>query len=301
MNALPRLRRAAALATLLALPLLSACQTFEPVGDLFGLTPEWRAFDTETRAELDLAAMADSLADADVVFLGENHDSAITHELQQDLTALLIERHPDAALSLEMFERDVQADLDLWLAGELDEDAFLADARPWKTYHEFYRPSVLLAQQLGLPVLAANVPRPLASRVYKEGLEVLEGEEFAPREVDHAAGRYRTFVEEMVGGHQGAFADDPEKMDRFFASQCVKDDAMAESIADHIAEHPGRLVVHWCGRFHSDHRLGTVERLAARRPDLTIAVVSTRAGTRYPEKIDEDDWASADVLWLVRE
>ena len=76
---------------------------------------------------------------------------------------------------------------------------------------------------------------------------------------------------------------------------------MAEAITDHLAavapEHP--LVVHWCGRFHSDFGLGTVERVARRRPDLALAVVSgrKRANGDYDS---EEDAGRGDFLWITQ-
>ncbi|MEZ5975266.1 MAG: hypothetical protein R3E96_10620 [Planctomycetota bacterium] len=51
-------------------------------------------------------------------------------------------------------------------------------------------------------------------------------------------------------------------------------------------------------RAHSDKRLGTVERLARRRPDLKIAVVSIVAS---PEEMPENPAELADWLWIFPE
>ncbi len=76
---------------------------------------------------------------------------------------------------------------------------------------------------------------------------------------------------------------------------------MAESIADHLATRApdSPLVVHWCGRFHSDYHLGTVERLARRRPDLAIAVVGMLRPSENGGVISADERAAGDWLVLV--
>jgi uncharacterized iron-regulated protein len=61
---------------------------------------------------------------------------------------------------------------------------------------------------------------------------------------------------------------------RFYEAQCIKDETMAESIVQARDAWRGWMVVHYTGAFHSDRRLGTVERLARRLPDARIAVVS---------------------------
>lgn len=276
---------------------LASCRTLEPAGDWFGLGPDARLFHAETGAELDVERMADLLASSDVVFLGEEHDNDAGHDLQLATFQALLERRDDVSLSLEMIERDDQATLDRWLAGEIDDATFEEEARLWGNWHEHYLPIVAEAKARGLPVIAANVPRPLASRVSKEGLDAVRGEEHMPRAVDaETSGEYYDRFLIALGSHPG---DTDRDWSDFYAAQCVKDDAMAESIADHRAA-SGRMVVHLCGKFHSDFGLGTVERLRSRAPGTRIAITSMASGSRYPENATDDDWKRGDVLWLVR-
>ena len=56
-----------------------------------------------------LTAICDELAENDVVFLGEEHDNRVGHRLHHRIIELLHERRPNLVISMEMFERDVQA------------------------------------------------------------------------------------------------------------------------------------------------------------------------------------------------
>ena len=87
-----------------------------------------------------------------------------------------------------------------------------------------------------------------------------------------------------------------------FSSQVLRDDTMAESIAKHLQDHPGRKVLHLDGNFHSASHLGTVERLKLRMPDLKIAVINPIAveDNDSPAWTDEDA-ATGDYILLVRE
>ena len=258
--------------------------------------------DAASGAALSLDELADRLAAYDEVFLGEQHDHDVIHRLQAELTAALLARHGELIVSMEMFERDAQPALDAYLKGEIDEQAFLARSRPWPNYAEHYRPAVELAKQAGLPVLAANVPRPLASRVVREGVRPVLTAPYTPRHVSLPAGAYRDRFDALMTDHaapdDGRARPDPDDV---FASQCIKDDAMAESIADALAAHPGALVVHWCGRFHSDGHLGTVERLAWRRPDLALAVVTPSVGPDLGRPLTDEERADGDFVLRVRE
>jgi uncharacterized iron-regulated protein len=60
------------------------------------------------------------LADYDVVFFGENHNSSINHWLQLKITEALYEKkNGQLILGAEMFERDNQPQLNQYLNGNL--------------------------------------------------------------------------------------------------------------------------------------------------------------------------------------
>ncbi|HRV80646.1 MAG TPA: ChaN family lipoprotein, partial [Planctomycetota bacterium] len=214
--------------------------------------------DTVQNQAIPFETMVADLAHYDVVFLGENHDHTQTHAWQMRTTEELFALRPDMVISMEMFERDDQASLDAYLAGELTEEAFLEQVREWPNYREDYRPAVEFAKQHGLRVVAANCPRSLASQAYKEGLESLQGNPMVAAQVDTNQGRYYAEFQRMLGGDESHGGGDESMLQRMYVAQCVKDDTMAESIARQLnAPGAGPLVVHWCGRGHSDHRLGT--------------------------------------------
>ncbi|MFT5734490.1 MAG: putative iron-regulated protein [Planctomycetota bacterium] len=232
---------------------------------------------TPAGASVTLADAADELAAADVVFLGEQHDNAVGHAVQLALTEALANLRGEIILSMEMFERDSQPTLDLYLAGALTEEEFKAATRLWPNYDDHYRGAVEMCRERGFSVLAANVYRPIASRVAREGLHASLGDPWAAQSV-HAPtdSEYFRRFRGVMGGHDGEVDD--AVMNRVFAAQCVKDDTMAESISAALDATPDGdsrpQVIHWNGRFHSDFGLGTVERLKLRNPSLNIAVVS---------------------------
>jgi uncharacterized iron-regulated protein len=119
--------------------------------------------------------MAAEAASSDVIFFGEQHDDGNAHRLERSLLEAVSRRRSDVIVSLEMFERDVQGLLDDYLAGKIDEPTFLKTARPWPNYNADYRPLVEFAKAKGWRVIAANVPRPIASAVSKQGLAAAIG------------------------------------------------------------------------------------------------------------------------------
>jgi uncharacterized iron-regulated protein len=220
----------------------------------------------------DFETMLRDVMRADVIHLGEQHDDAGTHALQLAVLEGFARRGVPVVLSLEMFERDVQTSLDAYLAGTMPESAFLAGSRPWNNYASDYRPLVEFAKAKGWPVVASNIPRPLASAVSRNGLAVFDTLSSTQRPwvaADNQCGtdtKYaRKFINLMgdMAGH-GSNAMPAAAMDRFYAAQCVKDEVMAESIARALDAHPNAVIVHAAGSFHVEEGLGTVERVTRR-------------------------------------
>ena len=257
----------------------------------------FRSLDMVTGDEVTIEDTALRFSTLDVVFMGEEHDNDVGHAMQLELLVALHERRPDLILSMEMFERDVQDVLDAYLAGAVNEEKFLESSRPWGNYRPHYRPLVEYARDNDLAVLAANIPRPLARKVSKEGPEAIAGEEFAARFSTAPPGLYHDLFWDVMNPSGGE--PDDELLQRFFAAQCYKDDTMAESIADglHQAWGQGRrpLVVHVCGKFHSDFGEGAVSRLRDRLPELRIAVVTMESGDLQLDAAIQNP--RGDVLW----
>jgi uncharacterized iron-regulated protein len=206
----------------------------------------------------------------------------------------LARRRGELVLSLEMFERDVQEPLDHFATGHTQEAEFLTAARPWPRYATDYKLLVDFAIAKKWRVVAANVPRSIASAVAKSGLEAVESRPEAERAWTARELRcpldgpyYERFVEAM-GGHtgtgggsaqdEGKAKDARASSERYYFAQCVKDETMAESVAQAaVAGSAGGkrpLVVHVTGAFHSEFRQGTAERIARRLPKQRIAAVS---------------------------
>jgi len=123
-----------------------------------------------------------AMTTADVVFVGETHTDPVGHWVEAELFrgALASVRAGEesgalrpVALSLEMFERDVQSIVDEYLRDLITEDQFKKSARPWDYYDADYRPMVETAKATGVAVIAANAPRRYVNRVTRLGRDAL--------------------------------------------------------------------------------------------------------------------------------
>jgi uncharacterized iron-regulated protein len=250
-----------------------------------GYTPH-RVYDSHHKRWTDFESMAADLAKMDVIFVGEQHNDASTHRMEAALLDAVARRRGNIVVSLEMFERDVQPVLDDYLAGKIDEATFLKTSRPWPNYATDYRPLVEFAKARGYRVLAANIPRKMASAASMKGLEAVSGltdstrrwaaAEFSCPKDDYFTRFGASMKEHPMGPGPAPTADEMTQMtEKFYQAQCAKDETMAESIAWAKKSTPNPpLVIHYNGSFHSDFTEGTALRTKRRLPDAKVAVVS---------------------------
>ena len=255
--------------------------------------PRYRAFDPKGNA-VTLQNVIDSLERADVLFVGETHDDPVAHQLEAELLRRADEaygssspRRRSVALSLEMFERDVQTVLDEYLAGLINERHFLLSSRPWRNYETDYRPLVEYARAHGLPVIAANAPARYVSRVSSQGPDSLKAlPQFAvkswlpPLPFPPASEAYAAKFDRFMGG-AGAGTGAHGGL-HLLAAQTLRDASMAHAISEHLKRGRDPLVVQVNGTFHSEERMGVPEQLARYRPKARSVVVTIVPAETFP-------------------
>lgn len=225
--------------------------------------------------------MVKKLAGYDVVLFGEHHNNSINHWLQLKLTEALYEAKDSVLiLGAEMFERDNQEGLQLYLDEKIDDKQLADTVRLWNNFKTDYKPLVDFAQQHKLEFVATNVPRRYASVIAKKGQDSLQRQVTAqekaymaelPIEVDIETPGYQAMLD-MMKGHSGM--GDPMN---FVAAQAIKDATMAASILENLEE--GTLFLHYNGDYHSKEYGGIYWYLKKANPNLTIAVISVFEAT----------------------
>ena len=268
--------------------------------------PHYRAFDAKGGA-VTLQAIIDSLERADVLFVGETHDDPVAHLLEAELLRRADETHGprsprrrDLALSLEMFERDVQTVLDEYLAGLITERHFLLSSRPWGNYETDYRPLVEYARAHRLPVIAANAPARYVSRVSGQGPDSLKSLPqvavrmwLPPLPFPAASDAYAAKFNRFMGGGApapaatpGAAANAPANPHgglHLLEAQTLRDASMAYAISEYLKRGRDPLVVQINGTFHSEERMGVPEQLARYRSKARAVVVTVVPADSFPD------------------
>ncbi|MBC6472701.1 MAG: ChaN family lipoprotein [Hormoscilla sp. GM102CHS1] len=211
------------------------------------------------------------LGRADVVYLGENHDSFEDHQAQLEIIQQLTQKNGKVAIALEMFQRPFQKAIDDYLAGKITETQLVAQTEyqerwgfPWK----YYAPILRFAKENNLPVLAINTPTEVTRKVARSGLEVLtpEDRQYIPPlteiRTDNAA--YRQMLLDVFQQHQAGGHGNSDRFERFFLAQVLWDETMAEAISQFIAANPDYQVVVLAGQGHIVCGHGIPTRVARR-------------------------------------
>lgn len=268
--------------------------------------PESYQLYTATGEKITMTDLAKVTRQYDVVVFGEYHDNQQLHHLEADFLASCYGQSEKIAISLEMFEGDVQPILNHYLQGSGPEIDFLAHSRPWNNYQQAYRPLVEFAKDHHLNVIAANIPRSIANYYAKNGsLAGISAElkEYVPVEHRILAGAYKDkFTSYMVAnGRKAEMNITPEKIANFYGAQCLKDDAMAENIIKYKDSHEKTLVIHYNGDFHSNSYLGVVEKIRLLRPDIKTLVITPLYGVQSaePQTIILAHQQEGDILILL--
>jgi uncharacterized iron-regulated protein len=129
-------------------------------------------------------------------------------------------------------------------------------------------------------------------KVARQGLKSLdepERNEIA-KEIDLSNDAYRTYVRPAYeqDAHRGL-----KNFEYFYEAQCVRDDTMAESLAEYLKENGTKLIV-FTGNEHIANKFGI--------PDRTIARIPVSMVTIMPFPLSEEltiEKEKADYVWLT--
>lgn len=274
---------------LLALTLMNFAQSNEA---------HYKIFDTKGNSAT-IENILQSIKDVDAVFLGEMHDDSVGHSLQFEIFKKAFEKYgkeKKVALSLEMFERDVQIILDEYLKDKITEKHFLASSRPWGNYETDYRPLVEFAKSNNLEVKAANAPRRyvnMVSRIGRASVNDLAPETknwLAPIPFGKSSKTYSDKFNALMGGHGS---------ENILDSQTLWDATMAYSVSEILKQNKNSLVIHLNGSFHTENRLGTVEQLLKYRPETKVLVVTMRYEDEFTKFDDQTHSGLGDFVILT--
>jgi len=277
--------------------LLVACVTIFLSAQAQLTESNYRIYSVKQSKEVTLNDIADEMQNHDVLFFGEEHNDSVTHFLQSTMFELLYAKYGNQlALSMEMFDRDVQGVMDEYLQGLIREKNFIKDARVWNNYRD-YKPMVELAKEKKLKVICANAPSRYTNLAGRKGQQALleiskTSKKFiAPLPYDTASGGYYDKLMALTQ-HAPSPANDTSKMKMpvmamgqfsLIAAQSLWDATMAYSIAQFIKSNKGKKVMQVNGRFHSDEGFAVVTQLKKYSSKTKTLIISTASEESFPD------------------
>ena len=254
--------------------------------------PAYKIYNSKGK-EVNYGKMLKGVKASDILLFGELHDNAISHWMEIELT-MALDKERELTLGSEVFERDNQEALDLYLIDSVDADGLDSLARLWRNYPTDYRPLVDYAKENEIKFVGTNIPRRFAQLVHKndfEALDTLSEEEKSwmaplPIKFDSLLPSYQEILE-MMGEHGSM---------NIVKAQAMKDATMAHFILQNYED--GKLFIHFNGAFHSDKYEGILWYLKDDRPELRYSTISTVEQNNI-SKLDEENIGLADFIICV--
>ncbi len=260
----------------------------------------YRIYSVKQAKEVTLNDIAEEMKNYDILFFGEEHNDSVTHYLEKTMFELLYSKFGSSlALSMEMFERDVQPVMDEYLKGFIKEKHFTKDARVWSNYRD-YKPMIEFAKEKKLDVVCANAPSRYTNLAGRKGqaalMELPDASKafFAPVPYDTAEGGY---YEKLTGlpQHAPGTTTDTAKTKampmmgmggfNLVVAQSLWDATMAYSIAEYRKENKKKKIMQVNGKFHSDEGYAAANQIKKYSPKAKRLIISTSSDEAFP-KID---------------
>jgi uncharacterized iron-regulated protein len=268
-----------------------------PYRDLDGIPPGVIVH-VPTGREMTFEQMIDVAADARVVYVGEMHNNLEDHRIQLRVLEALQARHPDGLMvGMEMFATDAQPALDDWLAGRMDDAAFLALwYGNWSEHYGYYKDILGFIREHRIPLVALNAPKARVRAVSR-------GEEALPEAWDADDPYHRAYLGAIMGGHGHGGGSG------FYNVQVLWEETMAQAAYEALTapQTKGRHMVMLMGGGHIQHGFGVPRRLFARLPTSYVTILplvqeipEERSDLRMDVDVPEVPLPVADFVWADR-
>ncbi len=223
--------------------------------------------------------MMASVLDQRIVYVGETHDSPAAHRFQLDILKAMVERYPgEVVLGMEVFIPKQQAAIDKWVAGELDEPAFLRQSqwfKVWRADFAYYRELLEFVRDNRIPVRGLNVEKDLVRAVGSNPLDQLSEEQRQrlPADMSFVDQYQQAMVEAVFSGH----GPGGKHVEGFKRVQVLWDQTMTENIVDYLQspQGEGKRMMVVAGGHHVRYGYGIPRRVFNLMPS-SYAVVGTR-------------------------
>lgn len=231
-----------------------------------------RIWQQDTGDFISSTALADALAEGDVILLGEKHDNGDHHRLRLALLEKLLARRSVSVLALEMLTDE---QLPLQEGDTLHEQLQWDDGWHWP----FYQPVLERALSTpGIQLRSANITREQVMAVYAGDLsdETKAATEQALNEV-----QFQALNQDIDISHCGLLPD--SQFEAMVRVQQVRDHTMARALNRSADDTGNGLHILLAGNYHIRHDTGVPNYLpAADTRPITVAFLEVAEDKPHP-------------------
>ncbi len=257
--------------------------------------------------EITPAELADAVAPARFVLLGEVHDNPDHHRLQAWLIDRLSATGRKPAVVMEMIRQDMAAVLADYLAGDAPDAEGLGEALDWAQSGwpawEIYRPIADAALASGLRIVPGSPPMTTLMSVSRSGLNALGSEQVAELSLSEpfSASLADALADELYSGHCELVPRDA--LAPMANVQKFRDAVMADALIEAGAAEEGGILIAGGGHVRLDRAVPWY--LRRRAPEGEVAAVifiEVDANASAPGDLvpaGPDGQAAVDFVWYT--
>jgi uncharacterized iron-regulated protein len=262
--------------------------------------PALTIYSAREKTALSFGELIDRLLEADVICVGETHDSDLNHRVQLQIIKGLFALDERLGVGMEMFQRPYQKPIDRYFQGDIGEEEFLKATeyrQRWGFEWSLYRPIVEFCRRNGVPLAALNASRELTRRISKVGFAALtddEKKQLGP--IDFHVKEHRDYWYDRLAKMHGNDKATAEQKERGYQVMAVWDQYMATSAVEFQRQRKLRRLVVLAGSGHVERGLG-IAGSALRQGAGKVATVRVEVGEKLETVMAEP---RADFVVIVR-
>jgi uncharacterized iron-regulated protein len=251
--------------------------------------------------------LAQRLADARVLFIGEEHTNGEFHRAQLRVIEALHAAGRKVIVGLEMFPWTTTTPLERWSRGEFTEQQFLDEARWYETWsHHWggYRDIFAFARDKRLRMVGINAPRDVVRNVRAKGLDSLDAgtRKRMPPAIDLSSAEHRALVTSYFDAEDPLHSKmSPEQAEGLYQAQVTWDAAMGWNAGQALSTpvDPKEIVVVLIGSGHVAYGLGAERQLAPHFKGRIASLIPVTVRDGEGKSVAGVNAAYANYLWGV--
>ena len=249
---------------------------------------------TKKAAAVSFAELLKDIETSRVIYVGEMHTNPEDHKIQLEVIQALLQKFPDLAVGMEMFDHSYQDVLDQWSDGKLDQKDFIQKVHwyaNWRYNFSLYQDILEFIKENRLRLVGLNIPNHIPPKIREGGINNLRADEkeHLPLQIDLSNTAHRDYVQKVFEAHRQHFRGEVE-FENFYAAQTVWEDAMAEVIAENLNND---VMVVLVGNGHIQFKYGIPDRAFKRTGAAFTTIYPASTGAEVEPDI-------ADYIWVTK-